>query len=193
MFYDLSKQKLNVAMSSSNSGRDEEIFVAAFSFNPLDSRYLYSSLNLKDRRAQVSENSQGIDYLFCVVGLSDYRIYGNSTLGEIVNSFYSSLIDTPREFDSTDLFIEKEVNPDRREQIKIHLKRLLRLPYPMISIHSSQKKKKPSNKIKTNNLLMFADYKANQLFRSSRFDTTGPSGKYYSKRIGFPFIPRYHN
>ncbi len=187
MFYDTPSKRLNVALSSSNHGRDEEIFVAAFSFNPLHAQYTKSSLNLASRRKEAISYSLDIDYRFCVVDREDYRHYGKDIHSEIINSFYKSFQRMSLDLDSTELFVERELQKEEKEKIKVHLKRILHLPYPAVCVHPMIKRD-CKNGVKTNPLLIFADYQSNKLFRSSRFETADPAGSYFPNRVSFPLI-----
>ena len=185
MIYNQPSRTLGVAISSSNHGRDGEIFVAAFSLDAKDSEYRRTKLNQRRRRENASKGLENMGTLFFKVDLEDYSFYGNSIHSEIANSFYKC-INQYMQFDSTRLFFNTELRTNYREEVKIYLKRLLKLPYPMVSVQSITKKNS-SKTLKTNNLLDHADYTSNFLFRQPEFDTSDPSRRAFPKKISFPF------
>lgn len=189
MMYDPIKNRLFIAVDESNHGRDEEIFVSSFSFNPHLANYKRGSSDVDVRGKEASRFcSKDLDYRFCVVNRDSYGVFGEHSIHkEVSRVFYNSLLEEFSDLDSVTLYLDGEFRESQREDIKLMLKKMtgMEVPYPAISVISVPKRNRGGT-IKTNDLLLHADYMANRLFRASRFDTADKEGKYFKKRLPFP-------
>lgn len=194
MYYLPREKRLFVAIDESNHGRDEEIFVGAFSFLQDLAEYTRVSGSVDKRRKLASNIHCGpsLDYRFCVVNRDSYGRFGEHNVHlEVARALYASFLDM--EIDSSNLYLDGAFSMKQREDMREAVRKTLnedrgiraKIPYPAILVYSIPKRKRDDG-IKANTLLLFADHRANLLFRASRFDTADPSGKYFDKRVPFP-------
>jgi len=183
------QRRLFCALDESNHGRDEEIFVFAFTHQSEHAHIISTDFSTSKRRSdicmRIPKLYSSLDYRFCVVNRDHYKEFGCQNIPCLVSMVFIEEMNISS-LDRLDLYIDGELSSVQRGYIKKSINKATAIPYPAIGIHSIAKVKNRDGEIKTNTLLTFADYQSNFLFHQPRYSTTDREGKYYPKRIPFP-------
>ena len=197
MHYSQRDSRLFVAIDESNHGRDEEIFVAAFSNTPEFARYIKFTANQDQRREMAAKMRicPQLNYLFCVVNREHYDLFGEHNVQkEVSRAFFDSLLCRGFEIDAADIYIDGDFKSYQREETREAVRKILnhereardKIPYPAVLVHASPKSIDRGGRVKANALLLLADFQSNKLFNASRYSTTDKRGRYACKRVAFP-------